>query len=405
MHFPFYIARRYLFAKKSRNVINIISGISMFVVAAVAAAMLTVLSAINGIDGLVRQLFTSFDAPITITPLRGKVFSTDSLNLDQVRALPEVLYLTRVLEDDVILGFEDRKTVATLRGVDSSFTRVSPVETMLYAGEFVLEEAGYPYAVVGLGIRSELRLPVIRDERPPLQIFAPIRGKNLRQYRERAFNKENILVSGVYSVNADLDVKYVITSYDFAAELFDYGNAVSSLELGLSEDTDPKELQEKLQLMLGDQYVVQTREDKNALIFKTNASEKWATYAILMFILLIAAFNIIASLTMLVIEKKKDIFILRSMGAREEEVRKVFFLEGVLINLIGATSGLVVGFGLCMLQQHFGLVRLQGSIVDFYPIEVRAGDVLIIFSSIMLMGLISSNLLVRYLIRRHAAER
>ncbi len=402
MKVPFYIARRYLFSKKSRNVINIISGISIFVVAAVAASMLTVLSAINGIDGLVRELFTSFDAPISVYPAKGKVFSTDSINFSELEKVPGVSRIARILEDDVILGFEDRKTVATLRGVDSSFLAISPVDSMIYVGDFILEEAGYPYAVVGLGIRSELLIPIFNDERPPLQIFAPIRGKNLRRYRENAFNKENILVSGVYSVNAELDVKYVITSYKFAAELFDYGNAISALEIDI-EGEDGEEVAELLQIYFGENYLVQTRDQKNALVFQTNASEKWATYAILMFILLIAAFNIMASLTMLVIEKKKDIFVLRSMGATENMIFKVFFLEGLLINLVGAVSGLTVGFVLCWLQQNFGLVALQGSIVEYYPIKIRLSDVVIIFSSIMILGILSSSLLVRYLIRRHAA--
>jgi len=401
MKVPFYIARRYLFSKKSRNVINLISGISIFVVAAVAASMLTVLSAINGIDGLVRELFTSFDAPISVYPAKGKVFSTDSIDFLEVQQIPGVSKIARILEDDVILGFEDRKTVATLRGVDSSFLAISPIDSMIYVGDFILEEKGYPYAVVGLGIRSELLIPIFNDERPPLQIFAPIRGKNIRRFRENAFNKKNLLVSGVYSVNAELDVKYVITSYAFATELFDYGNAVSALEIDIDDDIN--DIVNALKVYFGPNYLVQTRDQKNALVFQTNASEKWATYAILMFILLIAAFNIMASLTMLVIEKKKDIFVLRSMGATENMVFKVFFLEGMLINLVGAFAGLFVGFILCWLQQNFGLVALQGSIVDYYPIEIRIGDVVIIFSSIMILGLLSSSLLVRYLIRRHAA--
>lgn len=372
----------------------------MFVVAAVAASMLTVLSAINGIDGLVRQLFTSFDAPVSIYPSSGKVFYPDSIDMRVITEDPDVSSMVRILEDDVILGFEDRKTVATLRGVDSTFLAVSPIDNMLYLGDFILSENGYPYAVVGLGIRSELLLPIFNDERPPLQIFAPIRGKNLRQYRENAFKRENILVSGVYSVNAELDVKYVLTSYDFAAELFDYGTAVSSIELNTSSDAQA--LADRLQASLGDDFKVQSRDQKNALIYQTNASEKWATYAILMFILIIAAFNIMASLTMLVIEKKKDIFILRGMGATESMIFRVFFLEGVLINAVGAGIGLAFGFLLCWAQQNIGLVPLQGSIVAYYPIEVRSGDVLIILGSIMTLGVLSSGILVKYLIKRHA---
>jgi lipoprotein-releasing system permease protein len=326
MQVPYYIARRYLFAKKSRNIINLISGISMFVVAAVAAAMLTVLSAVNGIDDLVRKLFNSFDAPVRVLPAQGKVFHCDSVKINEIAQWPEVTAVCKVLEDDVIVGFEERKSVATLRGVSEEIRTIAPVDSIMLAGAFILEEGGFPYAVVGLGIRSELLIPFFNDERPPLQVFAPIRGKKLNQYRENAFNRDNILISGVYSVNAELDVKYTIVPYSFAVTLFDRElGEVSALELGLKEDVDLAEFDKKLQLFLGERYNIETREEKNALIYKTNRSEKWAAYSIMLFILIIAAFNIMASLTMLVIEKRKDIYILRSMGLRRRMFEKYSF--------------------------------------------------------------------------------
>jgi len=372
-------------------------------VAAVAAAMLTVLSAVNGIDDLVRQLFNSFDAPIRILPAQGKVFHVDSLELEKIASYEGISSVCMVMEDDVIVGYEDRKSVATLRGVSEEIREIAPVDSIMMAGEFLLEEDGFPYAVIGWGIRSELLVPFFNDERPPLQLFAPIRGKKIGQHKENAFNRENILVSGVYSVNAELDVKYIIVPYHFAVEIFDREpGEVSALELGMKPGYNLQDLDDALQTIVGDSFLVETREEKNALIYKTNRSEKWAAYSIMLFILIIAAFNIMASLTMLVIEKKKDIFILRGMGLREEEVRRIFVLEGVLINFVGASLGLVFGLILCLAQKHFGLVKLQGSIVPYYPVEVQFSDALIIFSSIMFIGIISSTLLVRYLIRRHA---
>ncbi len=248
-----------------------------------------------------------------------------------------------------------------------------------------------------------LLVTFFNDVRPPLQLFAPIRGKKIGQHKENAFNRENILVSGVYSVNAELDVKYTIVPYKFAVEIFDREpGEVSALELGLNPGYQLSDVDAEIQALAGPSFIVESREEKNALIYKTNRSEKWAAYSIMLFILIIAAFNIMASLTMLVIEKKKDIFILRGMGLREEDVRRIFVLEGVLINFVGAALGLVFGLILCFAQKNFGLVKLQGSIVPYYPVEVHLSDALIIFSSIMFLGIISSTLLVRYLIKRHA---
>lgn len=403
MKFSFFIARRYLFAKKSRNVINLISGISVFVVAVVAAAMITVLSAVNGIDTLVRQLFSHFDAPVRVIPARGKVFSTDTLDLTVFTEHPGIKAVSKVLEDDVIAGFEDRKVVATLRGVDRNITEIASMDSIVISGSFILEEGGYPYAVMGWGVKNELQLPFLNDERAPVQLYAPIRGKKLSTYRENAFNRDQLLVSGIYSINAELDVKYILVPLSFAGNLFDRDTSeVSALEIGLNPGATAGEIDAYLESRLGTNWKVETREEKNALIFKTNQTEKWATYLILLFILLIAAFNIMASLTMLIIEKKRDIFILRSMGVPELGIQRIFMLEGIMINLIGAIFGLAAGLALCYAQQKFGLVPLQGSIVPFYPVEVRFSDVAIIFTSIMIIGSGSSSLLVRYLIHRHA---
>lgn len=372
-------------------------------VAVVAAAMITVLSAVNGIDTLVRQLFSHFDAPIRVMPARGKTFSTDTLDIALFANHPEIQALSEVLEDDVIAGFEEHKVVATLRGVDSNITKIASMDSIVISGSFLLEEGGYPYAVMGWGIKNELQLPFLNNERAPLQLYAPIRGKKLGTHRESAFNRDQLLVSGIYSVNAELDVKYILVPLSFARNMFDRDSSeVSALEIGLYPEANAKEIDAYLESKLGANWVVETREEKNALIFKTNQTEKWATYLILMFILLIAAFNIMASLTMLIIEKKRDIFILRSMGAPEQTIQRVFILEGIMINLIGALIGLTSGFILCYAQQKFGLVPLQGSIVPYYPVEVRPGDIAIIFVSIMTIGSGSSALLVRYLIHRHA---
>lgn len=404
MNFPYYIARRYLFSKKKKNIINVISMISMVVVGTVTAAMVVVLSAFNGIEVLVEEMFSTFDAEITVMPERGKTIHRDSLDVTSFDNNEQIVSWTPVIEEDVMLKYKDKVTVATLKGVGEEYHNVSQIDSAIITGDFLLQKDNLNYALVGLGIRSELRLPLRSGNVPTITVFAPVGGRKLKTYRENAFNKKPIMVSGAYSVNAELDVKFVIVPLEYAREVFDYADEVSSYELKLQPGSDLVAFKEKLQKQLEDNVKVVTRFDKNALIYKTNASEKWATFLILLFILIIAAFNILASLTMLVIEKKKDIFILQSMGTTKRLIRRIFFYEGVLINLVGAGAGLIFGVLICVLQQQLGLVRLQGSIVDFYPIKVSFTDVMGVFATVLFIGSVSSFLLVRFLVARYGNQ-
>lgn len=400
MNVPFFISRRYLFAKKSRNIINVISGISMFVVACVTAAMITVLSAFNGIESLVSSLFSSFDPEITVQPAQGKVFSASDSLIDYIAATEGVHSVARLLEDDVVIRFDNQPTVATLKGVDTVFTRVTDVREVIRYGEFKLEADGFPCAIVGYGIQSELGLPYHPTEYPVFSVSAPIRGKKLGRYKERALNTLPLMMSGVFSINAEMDVKYIVVPLSFARSLFNYDNEVSALGIALSDNQKPDRVKAALATRLGSDYIVETRYDRNALIHQTNRTEKWATFLILTFIMVIAGFNIMASLTMLIIEKRNDIFILQSMGLTAADIRKIFSNQGFLINLMGMLIGLVFGLGLCFLQQKFGLIELQGSIVPAYPIEVRAGDIAGILLTVLTIGTLFSTGMVRYLIKR-----
>ncbi|MFZ6051838.1 FtsX-like permease family protein [Halocola ammonii] len=404
MNFPYYIARRYLFSKKKKNIINVISLISMVVVATVTAAMIVVLSAFNGIEVLVEEMFSTFDAEITVMPASGKTIHNDSLDTSIFDNNPKIAAWTAVIEEDVMLKYRDKVTVATLKAVDESYHQVSQIDSAVIAGDFLMKDDEFNYALVGVGIRSELRLPLRTGDKPMITVFAPVGGRNLKTYRENAFNKKPIMVSGAYSVNAELDVKYIIVPLEFGKKTFNYENEVSAFEMKLQGVEDLKVFKKELQQQLGDNLKVITRYDKNALIYKTNASEKWATFLILLFILVIAAFNILASLTMLVIEKKKDIFILQSMGTQKKTIRRIFFLEGVLINLVGALAGLIIGVAICLAQQHIGILRLQGSIVEFYPMRVAFLDVLGIFGTVLLIGSASSFLLVHFLVSRYGTQ-
>lgn len=373
----------------------------MVVVAAVTAAMIIVLSALNGIEVLVQDLFNKFETELTVLPEQGKVFVINEDTLSLIKEIEGVRMISEIIEEDVWVrnNSKDVNSVCTVKGVQPYYGEMTGIDSMVPYGSFVLEKEDFYYAVPGYGIYTDLKIPR-RDDPEILIINAPIRGKKLSQHRENAFRSMPIMVNSTYSVNAELDVKYIFTSLDFCRELFDYPTEMSSLEISLHPDADVKVVQAKIQNLLGSNLKTATREDKNALVYKTNESEKWATFLILLFILIIAAFNIVSSLSMLIIEKKKDIFILRSMGATEETVQRIFIQEGILIYFIGAIIGLIVGIGIVSAQQAFGLIKISGATVTYYPVAIVISDLLIIMASVMFVGFLFSNILVRRLMKR-----
>ncbi len=378
--------------------------ISMLVVAFITAAMICVMSAFNGIDDLVKTLFSNFDTPLTIIPVEGKSFA-DTLVLDEtIMNIHGVRGVSRVIEEDAWLSYIDHNAVATVKGVDKNYLRYSPIDSMIYEGRFKLEDDSFYYAVVGLGVRSELYMPLFDYAPTVMSINAPVRGRKLSRYKENAFNREAVNVSGIFSVNAELDARYIIVPLAFAKSLFEMDGEISAIEIFLDDDDDAERVKQELQLRLPAELRIETRFEKNALVYKTNASEKWATFLILLFILLIACFNIIASLTMLIIEKKKDIFTLSSMGAYSGGIEKIFIYEGLLINLIGAILGTSLGLLLCVIQQQFGLITMEGAMVSSYPVSVKWLDVARIFATVVVVGSTFSATLVRMLVRRFASN-
>ena len=374
----------------------------MTVVAFVTAAMICVMSAFSGIEMLVQQLFSNFDAPLTIVPVEGKSFA-DSLIIDsKFKEIAGIANYSRIIEEDAWLQYSDYNSVATIKGVPLDYGINSTIDSMMYFGNFTLQKDSFNYAVLGLGVYSELRLPRPENDPPILLINAPIRGKKLSRYKENAFNRANIMVSGAFSVNAELDVKYLFVPLNFARELFAMEDRITSVELSLADGTNEEEVKKQLESFLPKELKVETRYDRNALVYKTNASEKWFTFLILLFILGIACFNIIASLTMLIIEKKKDIRLLESLGATRPMIDRIFIYEGIFINTLGALIGTGVGLGLCYAQQTFGLVTMQGAMVEYYPVLVKPLDVVGIIITVLLLGSVFSLALVGRLMKRFA---
>ncbi len=384
---PFFIARRYLFSKKSHNVINIISIISIVGVAIGTMALIVVLSVFNGLEDLIHSLFNSFDPELKITLVEGKYFSAEGAELQNVRKLNEIDYYCESIEDNVLLKYDQKQYIAKIKGVENQFGKMTGLDSMIVDGEFKLTEKDRSYAIVGQGVAYYLSVGL--NFINPLQIYFPKKNKNISFTPENAFTIKNIFPSAIFSVQQEFDTKYVIVPLHFAREVFDAPNQVSSIEIKLKNNIDLVKFQEKIRKILPANYQIQNRLEQHKLLYKIMKSEKWAIFIILSFILMIASFNIIASLTMLIIDKKKDIFNLQSMGASPKLVRKIFLFQGWFISAIGAVAGIMVGALLCWLQIHFGFIRFPDSgtfIINAYPVEMQLLDFLAVLATVIFIG-------------------
>ena len=401
MNVSYFIARRYLLSKNTLSIITVMSLICMLVVALVTMAMVVILSAFNGIDTLIDERYSYFDADITILPLTDKVIKADSINCTNIEAIDGIKYCSPVIEERVFAQYDGKQRIVKLKGVNPIFLQEAGMDTMIIDGTAQLSIDNAPAALIGVGVKYDLNLRMFEQIFNPLQLSAVIRGMNLRQNMDRALNKRQIPVAGIFSINIDFDSDFVIVPFTFASDLLKYNNEYSSLELRLLPGANPEDVQSELENVLGSEFRVETRQQKNGLVYKTNRTEKWATFLIMGFIMLIATFNIIAALTLLINEKRNDIRILSGMGASAGLIKRIFFIEGALINLVGAAFGVGLGFLFVFLQQNFGLIRLQGGLVEYYPVEINSPDLIAIFALVLICGLISSIVPVQIFTRKY----
>ena len=398
------IARRYLLSKRSQKAINIITMISIVVMMVVTAAMVVILSTMNGVSELVEQIYSPFDQDITILPAEGKTIDRSNERLLTIRKSPEVIGSSYFIEENVLLKCGNQQLVATLKGVEEPYLEMAGMQQYLYTGKNVLRKGETEQVLMGIGLKVDLNAPLNDGVFKPLEIMAPIRGKKLSKYKKAAFERESVAVSGAFSMNVEYDTKYVLAPLSLASRLLHYDSLANGLEMKLAAGTDLKKAADRIRTQLGPDLIVKTRYQKNELMYKTNESEKWFTFLILLFIALIGAFNIIASLTMMMIEKKKDMKILTSIGATASTIRSIFFFEGLLIVLIGTAIGISMGLLICWLQQTFGFVQLDGSIVDTYPVKVIWQDLVLVFGAVSLIGLIASWIPLRSLSKRYLSS-
>jgi len=405
MRFPLYIARRYLFTRKSQNAINIISGISMLGVAVGTMALVVILSVFNGFDEVVKSLFNSFDPDIRITAAQGKVFTPDD-GFQQVRQLDGVAYFSEVLEENALLKYDERQHIATIKGVDASFINVTGIDSMVYDGEMILKDNNRSYAVVGQGVAYSLQIGL--NFINPLFVYMPKRvGRINLANPDDAFRRQYIFPSAIFAIEQDYDSKYVIVPIEFMRELLDYSSESSAVEIKLDPAYNATETQNRISEILGEGFLVQNRAQQNEIFYKVMRSEKWAIFLILTFILVIASFNIIGSLSMLIIDKKNDIRSLRNMGASEKLIGRIFLLEGWLISITGSVFGIALGTLISWVQDRFELLKLSGSgtfVIDAYPVDLQLGDVLLVWVTVLFIGFLAALYPVRQISKKYLSE-
>ena len=408
MNFPFYIARRYLFSKKSHHAINVISGVSVCGVALATLAMVCTLSVFNGFQDLVATMFTAFDPEIKITAANGKVFDSQDERIQLLRDLPEIEVFSESLEDNAMVQYKGRQAMVVIKGIEDNFNQLTAIDSILYGrGEWILRDEVVDYAVPGIELVSVLGTGIRFLD--PLEVYAPKRGAKINVANpSTSFESSYLHSSGlVFAVNQQkYDASYILTSLSFARDLFQYDTEVSSIELRIAADADVKEVKKDIKRMLGNDFLVQDRYEQQADTYRIMEVEKLISYVFLSFILLIACFNVIGSLSMLIIDKRNDVVTLRNLGADDQLVSRVFLFEGYMITFFGALIGIGLGLLLCLIQQEFGIIPLGSGdsagafVVDAYPVSVYASDVVLVLITVLVTGFLSVFFPVRYLTRR-----
>jgi len=406
MNFPYYIAKRYIFSKKSHNAINIISGISVCGVALATIALVCTLSVFNGFQDMVANFFTAFDPELKITSVEGKTFDSQSEAVMNLRVLPEIEVFTETLEDNAMVQYKDRQTMATIKGVQDNFEQLTEIDNILYGkGEFLLHDEVVDYGVLGIELVSILGTGIKFVD--PIEIYVPKRNERVNMANPASsFIKEQLFSPGVvFAVSQEkYDASYILTSLDFARRIFDYTTEVSAIEIKLKKGANANSVQAEIKKILGAEYKVQNRYEQQEDVFRIMEIEKLISYIFLTFILMIACFNVIGSLSMLILDKSADVKTLRNLGADNKLISRIFLIEGCMISFFGVIVGILLGLALCFIQQSFGIIKLGSTagsfLVDAYPVSVHATDIILIFVTVITVGFLSVFYPVRYLSKR-----
>ena len=389
-------------SKKKQNIINIISAISVGGIIVGTMALVIVLSVFNGFSILIDTFFSSFDPDLKITPVEGKMFDPDEFEFEKIKNLPGVVHYAEIIEEVALLKYGTQIYPATIKGVPENYTKYTSIDSLIIDGKFMLENEGIDYTVVGQGVAYNLGIrPEFTD---PIMVYVPKKGKQVSVNPARAINHNYIFPSGVFAVLEEIDSKYIIVSHKYASELFESGAQVSTVEIGLDSNLNSKKIQKEIEKILGSSFHVKNKYQQHDLIYKTMQSEKWAAYLILVFILVVASFNILGSLSMLIIDKKDDILIFRSMGASTKTIGRIFLFEGWLISIVGAIIGTLFGLFLCWLQITFEIIPLANNgsfLITSYPVKIIFTDILLIFAVVLLIGFFASWYPIKFISQKY----
>ncbi|MEA1885999.1 MAG: FtsX-like permease family protein [Bacteroidota bacterium] len=405
MRLSLYIAKRYLFAKKSRNAINVISGISAAGVTIGTMVLIIVLSVFNGLEDMVHSLFSTFDPDLEVRISKGKVFVPTADQLKTLDEMEGIADYSLVLQENALLHYDEQQYIATVKGVNENYPEITGLDSVMWDGSFMLrEENGRPHAVVGLGVANNLSIGL--NFITPLIIYVPERKGTVSSPAD-AFVRKVIFPSGIFSVEQEYDSQYIYVPIEVMRELLMYNNEVSSIEIKFTEGTKADDVQPAVEQLFGPGYAVRNKYQQQEIFYKVMKSERLAIFFILTFILIIASFNIIGSLTMLIIEKERDIGILRNLGANNKLIKRIFIFEGWMISILGAVTGLLLGFIICWLQKEFGMVKLQGEtlIMDAYPVTMKLTDFLAVLGTVLVIGYIAAWYPAHYMSKKYLRKK
>ena len=402
MKTAFFFARRYLFSQKKRSVVNIISWISLVGISVGSMALIVVLSVYNGIGNLTQSLFNVFDPELKIEAKEGKTFHLADIHYNDIELLDEVMHLSPIVEENMWITYKEQNKIATVRGVSENYPAITGIDTLLYVGKYEVKSQLHKHHIVmGMGVSYELGINGY-DAHTPVGIHIPKRNTSFGFSFENAFNSGYALPTGSFMIQGDIDAKYILADINFVRELMNYSHdEVSSISVSLKNSTSLTKTKKAIENILGDKYIVKDRLEQQPLYYKIFKSERMAIFLVSSLILLIATLNLISSLSLLIMDKRKDIHSLRSMGATKQMIHHIFFAEGILISLFGVTIGLVAGFIICFVQQQFGIIKMGSNfVVNSFPVAMRLVDFVTVFGLSTLLSLVA----VSYSIFRNKFE-
>ena len=402
MNLPLYIANRYLLAKKSHNLINIITWISIVGISVGAFALIVVLSAFNGLEKVIASMNSHLTPDLQISAAKGKTIDLKAFPMDQLKEIKGVDYVIPSITEDALFRANEKQHIGQVKGVGDDYQKIARVNAVVYGeGGLSLTDGKHHFAVPGAGVVWYLDINV-NSPYAMLRVYVPKRGNATLMSLENGFNSDALTVQSVFSTQQELDEKMVLVPFDWLSELLEYEDKASNVELFYSAKTDPAKVKKAVKALVGEDYLVKDQQEQQETLYKIMRSEKWAVYVILTFILILATFNVVGSLSMLMIDKRKDTEILQAMGADNKLVQRIFMNEGLLISVAGGLIGLLLGIVVVLLQQRFGLVKFGGGgnyVVDAYPVLLKLKDVLLIFATILVVGCTSAFLTVRHAMR------